>query len=120
MMTFLRTVLCAAGFVLAAAPLAAHEYQADGFTLIHPWADATEPGATDAPVHYKLEDVTREDRLIRGSTPYAERVEVRGTEAPQVVLHGLKAPLEWGRSYLMTLEFEKAGPIVVMISVGAH
>jgi copper(I)-binding protein len=115
-----RSLLGAAGLVLAAMPLLAHEYQADGFTLIHPWADATGPGATDAPVHYTLEEVTREDRLLRASTPYAEQVEIRGPDAPQLVMHGLKAPLEWGRSYLMTLEFERAGPIVVMISVGAH
>lgn len=105
---------------LLALPLAAHEYQADGFTLIHPWADATEPGATEAAVHYKLEDVTKTDKLVRATTPYAESVEVRGEQAPQLVLRGLKGPLQWGRSYLMTMEFERAGPIVVMISVGAH
>jgi hypothetical protein len=27
---------------------------------------------------------------------------------------------QWGRSYLMTMEFEKAGPVLVMVSVGAR
>lgn len=115
----IRKVLLTTACLLAL-PLAAHEYPVDGFTLVHPWADASEPGATDAAVHFKLEDVTQADRLVRASTPYAESVEVRGEQAPQLVLHGLKAPLQWGRSYLMTLEFERAGPIVVMLSVGAH
>ena len=37
-----------------------------------------------------------------------------------LLLKGLKAPLEWGRSYTMGLKFERAGVINVMVSVGAH
>ncbi len=121
---------------------AAHEYFLPGFTLIHPWAEATEAGATSAPVYFTVENVSAADRLLRVVTPLAERVEIREAAASRpalkslpigpgtptsftpghahLVLQGLRQPLEWGRSYGMTLMFEKAGPVQVMLSVGAH
>jgi hypothetical protein len=36
------------------------------------------------------------------------------------MLRGLVTPLQWGRSYEMWVVFEKAGPIDVQISIGAH
>jgi copper(I)-binding protein len=139
-LSFLRTSAAALGLVFAAGSGNAHEYRTDGFMLIHPWADATDPGASEAAVYFKLEEVTRDDRLVRVTTPYAERVELRSAaDAPaaalpfepapaleftpgkaHMLLRGLKQPLQWGRSYLMTMEFEKAGPVLVMVSVGAH
>ena len=129
--------------LLASFAAAAHEYFAAGFTLIHPWADATAPGATAASVYFRLDDVRADDRLLRADSPHAESVELRGggdaaapavqaidvTPAatldfgagrPHLLLRGLKEPLQWGRSYQMTLVFEKAGPIRVMVSIGAH
>ncbi len=132
--------------VLMAAPAAqAHEYYTLGFKLIHPWADATAPDATDAPVYFKLESVVAADRLLRASTPQAESVEFRhaapngasatprnsidfdtaeaidfGPGQSHLVLRGLKSPLLLGRSYMMAMTFEKAGTLLVMISVGAH
>ena len=129
--------------LLASAVAAAHEYYAAGFTFIHPWADATAPGATSAPVYFRLDDVRAADRLLRADSPHAESVELRGgsdasapalkaidvapaatldfgADRPHLLLRGLKTPLQWGRSYQMTVVFERAGPIQVMVSIGAH
>lgn len=144
MKAFRLIASCAASLLLAAGTAAsAHEYYAKNFTMIHPWAEATAPGATEAPVYFKLEGVTAGDRIVRGAATFAQNVELRAgadRAAPaakdlpvpvadvvefvpgkaHVLLRGLKAPLQDGRSYLMTLEFEKAGPLLLMISVGAH
>lgn len=131
---------------LALSPIAAatHEYYGADFTLIHPWADPTPEGQLDsAPIYFTMESVRGKDRLVRASTPYAETVEFRSSDAPSakrlkaidiapadqldfgkdkphMVLRNLKAPLQWGRSYEMTMIFEKSGPLQVMVSVGAH
>lgn len=134
-------------FVLswAALPGAAqsHEYYAEGFTFIHPWAEATLPGAVDAAVYFKLDNVRSADRLLSATTRMAERVELRGGDDrtaaavsaiditvadtlpfepghPHLLLRGLVAPLQWGRSYDMQVIFEKAGAVNVQISIGAH
>ncbi len=131
---------------LALSPIAAstHEYYGADFTLIHPWADATPEGQlASAPIYFTMESVLGKDRLVRVSTPHAEKVEFRssgapsakeltaiditpadkldfGKDRPHMVLRNLKGPLRWGRSYEMTMFFEKAGPLLVMVSVGAH
>ena len=135
--------LLAGALTVLVAPASAHEYYVDGFVFIHPWAEASEPGDTNAAVYFKLENVVRTDRLIKASTALAERVELRDLPQkdapaastlavptgetvefspghPHVVLVGLKQPLQWGRSYPMTFVFEKAGPVQVMVSIGAH
>lgn len=137
-----RTLLLA----LALAPIAAstHEYYGLDFTLIHPWADATPDGQlASAPIYFTMENVRSKDRLVRASTRYAQTVEFRSSDAPDarvlkaidiapadrldfgadrphLVLRDLKVPLQWGRSYEMTMVFEKSGAIQVMVSVGAH
>jgi copper(I)-binding protein len=139
----LAALLAGAALALAAGSAAACEFYANGFTLIHPWADPTPAGVTDAPVYFRLEGITRDDRLVRAASFYAQRVEMRADDdanAPaagelvfasgdaaeftpghgHLVMRGLKTPLELGRSYLMTLEFEKAGRVLVAVSVGAH
>ena len=133
------SLLCAA----AVGSAAAHEYYANGFTLVHPWADATEPGVLVAPVYFHMESVRAPDRLLSASSAYAEAVELRagddasappspaidiaaqealefGPRQPHLLMRGLKQPLQWGRSYAMTMVFEKAGAIPVMVSIGAH
>jgi copper(I)-binding protein len=141
MKPFLRCILLC--LIVSPAIGAAHEYYAPNFTVIHPWADATEPDAKSAPIYFKLESVQGKDRLLKVMTPYAESVEFRandnksakplktidfapadaidfGKDKPHLLLKGLKTPLQWGRSYQMTMVFEKAGPLQVMVSVGAH
>lgn len=120
-----------------------HEYYAEGFTFVHPWAEATAPGVVDAAVYFKLDNVRSTDRLLSATTGMAERVELRGGDDrmapavpalnitvadtllfepghPHLLLRGLVSPLQWGRSYDMRLIFEKAGPVNVQISIGAH
>jgi copper(I)-binding protein len=139
----LSLALAASSAWLLSSPAQSCEFFTAGFTVIHPWAEATNPGVTDAPVYFKVEAVTVADRLVSVHTPIAQSVELRagddlkapaaaaldlpvrdavGFEAgePHLMLRGLKTPLQWGRSYEMTLTFEKAGPVAVMVSVGAH
>ena len=134
-------VLCAACW-----PAQAHDYYAKFFHIYHPWAEPTEPGAADSAVYVKFDEIAADDQLISASTSLADRVELRGpagvspsgTEglllngialasgsevelrpgSARLVLKGLKLPLQLGRSYPMTLEFEKSGVVFVMVSVG--
>lgn len=133
--------LAAALMLLAPGAVNAHEYYADGFIIVHPWALPTAPGAVDAPVYFHLTELSKGDRLIRGFSPLAERVEFRagddadapalteiafrpddpgnfGPGKPHLLLRGLKVGFEEGRSYMLMLEFERAGQIVMVISVG--
>ena len=136
------TVL-ALSLISATGPAQAHEYYAEGFTFIHPWADASVPGATDAAVYFKLDGVRRDDRLLSASSRLAERVELRadddsaapaldsisiapadqllfGPGRPHLLLRGLVTPLQWARSYDLRVVFEKAGVLDMQISIGAH
>jgi len=129
--------------ILISSPTHAHEYYADGFTVVHPWGEASDPAARDAPIFMTIESISKNDRLLSAYTRLADRVEFRAgadTSAPpldsiaiiagqdmafkadqaHLVLKGLKAPLEWGRNYSMGLRFERAGVINVLVSVGAH
>lgn len=129
--------------VLPLTALQAHEYYADGFMIIHPWADPTAPGAAQAPVYLSLAEITKGDRLLRAMSPLAERVDfvsgddpnaptlneltfdvgdadAFGVGKPHMVMRGLKAPFVDGRFYVLMLDFERAGKIVLGVSVGAH
>ncbi len=121
----------------------AHEYYGQGFTLVHPWSEATQAGATQTPIYFKLENISGKDKLTSAQAPWAETVELRASGdassapakalvfepgadrafvagGPHLLLRGLKIQLQWGRSYPMTFVFEKSGPIQVMVSIGAH
>jgi copper(I)-binding protein len=129
--------------ISAAPPSNAHEYYADGFTVVHPWGEASDPAVRDVPIFMTIESIFKNDRLLSAHTSLADRVEFRaGPDAvapplasiaitagqdmvfkanqAHLLLKGLKAPLEWGRSYSMGLKFERAGVVNVMVSVGAH
>lgn len=143
--SLLRALSLAAFASFAANPSAcAHEVYTSNFTIIHPWADPTEPGQTDAPVYFSIEGVRAADRLIKAYSPQiAESVEMRkgqDRKAPalaeitiplvekieyfadqnHLLLKGLKMPLVYTKSYPMTLVFEKAGLINITLSVGPH
>jgi len=123
-------------------PAIGHEYYATSFKVIHPWAEPTPAGAKSAEVYMKIEQISEGDRLLSAHTSFAERVELHAgpvaaaplaaialplgpdieLDAKSGYLHlvNLTAPLQWGRSYPMTMVFEKSGPVDVMISLGAH
>ncbi|CAN5121548.1 copper chaperone PCu(A)C [soil metagenome] len=125
----------------------AHEYYAKSFKVIHPWALATQPGATSAAVYVRFEEISEGDKLISAQTGLAEKVELRAASAKgaaskpgvlqaidlptgatvelrpdgaHLMLLNLKEALQWQRSYPMTLNFEKSGAIPVMVSIGSH
>jgi copper(I)-binding protein len=142
--TTLRTVTSALALCLLAAAVQAHEYYTGTFTVVHPWTDPTATGAVSAPVYLKLEQITADDRLVEARSPFAGKIELRSGSADakavpvkaialktgvdldlnaasvHLVMLDLKSPLQWGRSYPLTLVFEKAGAIDTMLSVGAH
>jgi periplasmic copper chaperone A len=121
----------------------AHEYYAKNFKVIHPWGEPSRPADTEAKIYLSFEDMQGNDVLLRASSAISESVEFRTMVAGKekamkellvekadklewfpgktyLVLKGLKAPLDLARSYPITLYFKNAGPVSVMISVGAH
>ena len=146
----LSTTLKISALCLAcvAAYVHAHEFYTAAFKIIHPWAEATTPGTAIAPVYLTFEEVTGSDKLIAARSDIAVRVELRSKLAndstaevsailpaievtagsttelhaggAHLVMIGLKTPLQWGRSYPLTLIFEKAGAIDTVLSVGSH
>lgn len=133
--------------LLAPALAHAHEYQAGGLTLAHPWARATPGGATigAAYVEIKAKDGAA-DALVSASSPAAGRVElhthimdgdvmkmrqvekiavpaggsaVLKPSGDHIMLFDLKAPLKEGDRLPLTLVFEKAGAVNVEATVEA-
>jgi len=124
----------------------AHEYFAGNFKLVHPWSEASNPGVTEADVYCIFEDVRQDDKLLSAKSSMAESIEIRKSasspgrqwevlevlEIPSnavlqlskasvyLAIVGLRAPLQWGRSYPMQMQFERAGIVNVMVSIGAH
>jgi copper(I)-binding protein len=126
----------------------AHEYYTASFIIVHPWSMPTPTGATTAPVYLKFDQITAGDRLIGARSDFADKVELRskvpvgsmnenspleasvaldaGSTADlapgstHLLMLGLKAPLQWGRSYPLTLVSEKSGEVQTMLSVGSH
>ena len=133
--------------LLAPALAHAHEYQAGGLTLAHPWARATPGGATigAAYVEIKAKDGAA-DALVSASSPAAGRVElhthimdgdvmkmrqvekiavpaggsaIMKPSGDHIMLFDLKAPLKEGDRLPLTLVFEKAGEVNVEATVEA-
>lgn len=131
--------------IVAPEGLAAHEINFGALTVIHPWARATAPGASTGVVYLVIENTgTDADRLIGAETPRArqasfhesalvnEVMTMRELEAVRlgpkdivsfepeglhVMLFGLKAPLQAGETFPLTLQFEKAGRLTVDVIV---
>ncbi len=130
-----RRSLLQTGFALGTAaflPAAwAHEYFAPNFTVHHPWARASAPGATSAIVSMTIDEVSQADRLVGVRTPVATGAEMGGpgvgpkldiaipqgqtTELNEAGVHlrlvGLTMPLEMAREYPLTLIFARAGAL---------
>lgn len=130
---------------LAAFGANAHEYQAGSVKIGHPWARMTAPGQPSGGAFLKISNTgTAGDRLVGGSTPVADHVEmhsmsmegnvmkmreVNAIDVPpgqtvelkpgawHMMLIGLKAPLKAGDKVPMTLKFEKAGEVKVELKI---
>ena len=143
----LLSAVALAAVVSFSLPAIAHDYKHNGLVVDHPWARAT-PGQTPNGAAYMQLSIegAEADRLLSATSPVAERVELhthivddgvmrmRQVEAIEVapgsptilqpgglhvMLLGLKAPLQEGESFPLTLTFENAGTFEVEVDVEA-
>ncbi|MEI6984880.1 MAG: copper chaperone PCu(A)C [Rhodospirillaceae bacterium] len=134
-----------AGILLTVTALA-HGFVVGGIYIQHPWARATSgEGITTGSVYMVLSNNgTEADRLIGVASSVAHKVELHvpkldngeirmredtGVDlplgstvrlipgGPHIILIGLKSPLRQGGTFPLTLTFEKAGRITVVIIV---
>jgi copper(I)-binding protein len=134
------------GLTLLSGPAFAHEYKLGDISIHHPWARATPPGAEVGGAYVVILNAgATADRLVSVTTPLAEAGEIHemtmvedvmkmrrlenGLEIPaggsvelkpggiHIMLVKLKAPLVENVPVMMTLMFERAGPIEVELVV---
>lgn len=138
-----RLLLTAAVAVAIASPAFGHDYQLGALKIGHPWARATV--AANGGAFLSVDNTgAMADRLLRASTDVAAKIElhthikdgdimrmrpVEAIDLPagkkvmlepggyHIMLLGLKKKLVEGERFPLTLEFEKAGKIVVEIKV---
>ena len=128
------------------APAFAHDYKAGEIAIGHPWTRATPPNAPVGGAYMILDNRgSDEDRLIGGSTPVADEVQIHemgmadgvmtmrqvkdGLNVPagetvtlepggyHFMLMGLNEPLTEESRVPLTLRFEKAGDVEVELAV---
>ncbi len=132
---------------LCTAPALAHGGQAGDVEITHPYATPSLPGAANGGAYIvRLENKGKvADRLLRASSPAAQRVELhtmsmdgnvmRMREVGEIalapgakvemrpgagfhlMLMGLQQPLQEGASFPLTLEFERGGKVEVKVVV---
>ena len=142
----MKSFLVALAVCLAAAA-SARAQTAPGPTIeiAHPFARATAATAKTGAAYFTIVNTgTSDDRLIAASSPVAEKsephstiddngvmrmrplagIEVKAGERVEfkpggmhLMLTGLKVPLKLGQSFPLTLTFEKAGAVSVMVAV---
>ncbi|MDR3516403.1 MAG: copper chaperone PCu(A)C [Azospirillaceae bacterium] len=140
---FIATVMAVA--LLAAVPARAETFKAGSIEITDPWARATIAAASAGAAYLEIRNHgTAPDHLIAASTPVAAEAQlhmttisngvagmrpvetleiVAGTStrlAPgglHIMLMGLKGPLEKGKSFPLTLTFEKAGSLTVPVTI---
>jgi copper(I)-binding protein len=140
----LAALLLAVAFA-APAGAAADDYRVGDIRIERPWARATAGNTRIGAAYFTLEDLgAAPDRLLRVKTPVAasgelhshmmhdnvmqmrpvEAIEVRPGSPTvlqpgglHVMLTDLKQPLKEGERIPLTLEFERAGTIEIMVSV---
>jgi copper(I)-binding protein len=144
--TPLRIVIAALLAIFMASGAFAESYKLGALQIDQPWARATPPSAPAGGGFLKITNTgTAPDRLISASSPAAEMVQVhemkmdgsvmrmreveKGLEIPaggsvtlapggfHLMMMGLKGPLKQGTTVPVTLVFEKAGKIDVLLSV---
>ncbi len=144
--TMARAATTALIIACAATPLAAHSYKLGALTITHPWSRETPPVAKTGGGYLKITNAgPTDDRLLGGSTPVAEKLEIHrmsmdggvmrmrpvvgGLPLPagksvelapggyHIMLINLKAPLKHGQMIPATLRFAKAGAVAVSFQV---
>jgi len=132
--------------VVAAFIAHAHSFKAGGIEIGHPYARSTLAGQPTGGAYLTLTNKGPADRLLSISANVGERVELHSMamegdvmrmrqvdtiDLPagrtvelkpgglHIMLLGLKAPLKAGDTFPMTLTFEKAGAIDVVVNVEA-
>ena len=146
----IKHILLAASIAIASLPATAHEARAGDVEIVHPYAVPSVPGASNGAAYITaLENGGKSaDRLLRASTPAAQRVELhtmsvdaqgvmrmreieaielapgaKVTMQPGMGMHlmlvGLKQPLKAGDSFPITLEFARASKVELKLGVQA-
>lgn len=146
MSTLPRRLLLAAPALLLAPPARAHDYRAGDLHIGHPWSRAASANTNGAGFMTIRNGGTQPDRLVSASTPVARVVElhthiregdvmrmrpVQDIPVPpgqtvrlrpgglHVMLIGLNEPLRQGAEVPLTLRFERAGEVQVMLAIEA-
>lgn len=143
-----RLAIASVGVAFLVAPAAGRDTRAGTLRLTGAWSRPTPPGAPAGAGYLSITNTgARPDRLLSGSSPVAERVEVHemkltggvmrmrpvtgGISVPpgrsvqlapggyHVMLIGLKKPLVVGVIVPVTLRFERAGAVEVGFDVRA-
>jgi len=133
---------------VVAPAVAAQDYRVGSLSIAHPWTRQTAPGQSVGGGFMTItNNGSRADRLISATSPSSDRVEIHtmlmdggvmrmrpvsdGLAVPangrlelkpggyHIMLIGLKAPLELGKTIPLTLRFERAGAVQVQVKVEA-
>ena len=142
----LRSVAVAFALSLANFAATAHSFKLGAIDIDHPFARATAAGQPTGGGYLKLVNGGADDRLLAATAGVSARVELhlmsmegevmrmRQVDAIalpagktvdlkpgglHIMFIGLKAPLKAGDKFPMTLRFEKAGEVEVMVNVEA-
>jgi copper(I)-binding protein len=140
----LRTTALSAGAIALlltlpalAPPAAAHSHKTKALEIVHPWTKASAKDATATRVFMTVKSLDgRPDRLIAASTARAGKVELDAAnkgptaftvgrdqdlvlygDGPSLMLTGLKSPLHAYDDFTMTLVFEHAGRVEIVVMV---
>lgn len=126
----------------------AHEFEAGSLHIDHPWSRALPPVAPTGAAYLQISNQGEQsDTLLGADTPAAEKVEIhehvhadglmkmqrvdRLELAPgqtvlfkpgsyHLMLFNLKQPLQAGEQFPLTLHFDRAGDVQVMVNVQAE
>ena len=143
----ITALVAAVVFTAVPLPAAAHGFTLGAIAIGHPWARATVPGQPSGAGYLSLDNRgTAADRLVSARAAVSERVELHAmwldgdvmrmrqrdaidlpaggkVEFKPGGLHlmfvGLRAPLKAGDKFPLTLTFEKAGTVEVVVNVEA-
>jgi|YNPMSStandDraft_1061717.scaffolds.fasta_scaffold08464_4 copper(I)-binding protein len=146
MKTIPRRGLLALGLAAIATPALAHDYTHGDLRIGHPWSRAAGANTNGAGYMTIRNTGAQPDRLVSASTPIARTVElhthIRDGEVMRmrpvndipvpagqtvrlrpgglhVMLIGLTEPLRQGAEVPLTLRFERAGEVQVMLAIEA-